>query len=126
MKFSMSTPFTVIEIYSERAALPRVRFDESTISYIKAISARPIAGHREILEGRVKTLYYVENAALVERTDGGPNVKVFLGVKDFEKVRQEPDRWHLFAFHGRPRLRLGTAAFDYREFDAEEVREASS
>ena len=111
---------TGLEIYSDVRGSPRVKLDGNARAYVRELGARPFHGPPEVLEGQVKTLYYDDGSALVER-DGAPSVKVSLPSKQFDTVRQEPAREAVIRFYGRPRWRLGTESLDYREFNAQRV-----
>lgn len=113
-----------VEIYSQSRDFPRIiTLDRDTRTYIRSIGAEVFHGRPEVLVGRVKTLYYEDNCALIEREERepGPSVKVYLSGDDFRDIRRLKDKRKIIKFEGRPRRRLASETLDYKEFDVEEV-----
>jgi hypothetical protein len=107
-----------VEIYSQsRDFQTTITFDRDARTYVRSIGSQSFPGSPGVLVGRVKTLYYEEYSALVER-ETGPSVKVYLSEDDFDTIRREKDRLSIIEFHGTPLLRLGSETFDFKEFEA--------
>lgn len=104
-----------VEIYSPQTDLPVVHLTQDTAKYMRSLARETYLGPPLALQGRVKSLLYDRNLALIEPRRGH-DVRAYLSRDDFDNLRKAP-RQAFVTLTGRPRLHLGAKTPHVRELE---------
>jgi hypothetical protein len=104
-----------VEILSPQTELPIVHLTKDTAVYLKSLAKETYLGSPISLRGRVKSLLYDRNLALIE-PPSGHDVRAYLSREDFESLRRAP-RDALITLNGQPRFHLGAKTPIIREVE---------
>lgn len=109
-----------VRLYAEDDSSVSVMLDMETKKTVNSVGREKFYGERQMLVGRVRSLWYDDFVAVIERSDGY-DVKVRVPKDDFERLRHDASLKETVEIVGRPVFRMGVESLLFREFEADNV-----